>query len=162
MTIDDLRNPADIYEALSAAHEAGHAVIHELLRVPYTLVTLADDEGPARIESPDDDGLPDDGGENATLCALAGTIAEVLIFARRPSFEAVLGGIGDVAMVQQLLGPRRHDKELVERLQTRTLDLVYANIRQIKRVAKSLLSLRRLTPNQVRTSFAGLPLVMLA
>ena len=158
MKIDDLPDAKARLDALSAAHEAGHAIAFEVLQRPYLVVTLRDALGPPRIEAAPRALTREKDVEQAVVCALAGSTAEVVLFQTRSPMEKVIGASEDLAEVRRLLGPRARDRSLVAMLQEQTLELVADNIRQIKRVAKLLRVQRRLTRCEVRAAYEGLPL----
>jgi ATP-dependent Zn protease len=162
MRLIDL-DPADQQRALAAAHEAGHAVACEALGRTYRRVTLGDAGGPPRVEAA---GLPahatKDEIEREVLCALAGLLAEALIFKEQAAITTVMGGAADCVAVRRVLGRRARDRHLVDRLLAQALRLVSSNVVAIKRVAKALVAKHELTPSGVREAIGGLTLVGIA
>lgn len=160
--LNDL-DPADQQQALAAAHEAGHAVACEVLGRPYFRVTLGDSGGPPRVEAA---GLPLSATtveiEREVMCALAGLLAETLIFKDQAAITTVVGGVADCVAVRRVLGQRARDRQLVDRLLALAVQLVSGNLVAIKRVAKALVAKHELTPVGVREAIGGLTLVRIA
>ena len=160
INIDQLRDPRLLTRAIAAGHESGHALIRELRGRPYRFVTLGRDGEGAHLDTGPLGPLNPEEIEDEVLCALAGGIAQAMLFPNRPATESALCSVGDQNNVRDLLGERVRDKALLERLLVTVEAMLEANLRQLKRIAKALHAQGTLTPSEVRASFAGMPLTM--
>lgn len=139
-----------IQDVRDAIHEAGHAVARAVLRRPFTRVTLADDDGPPRIEFEHATLADDNEREREAICTAAGVFAEAVLLEDGSPEEVVFRAFGgDRAEIRAVLGSRAMDKLFVERLLKRAQHLVEANSEQIGRVAQALLVNGELSRGQV-------------
>jgi hypothetical protein len=155
--LDGLPTLIDRYDALSCAHEAGHAVVREVLGLPYSAVKLADNDGPARTETPPRSATNEDLIEREIMSALAGGVAEARVFKRALPYEVVAGALADIAIVRDALGDDASNRAYFEELLHRTQELVERNLPKIRRVSKALWAKGKLTPAEVRDAYADMP-----
>jgi hypothetical protein len=142
-------NPGEMLEA--AAHEAGHAVMMELLDLPYDRISIA--RGRPRcawrwVSNVERDVEP---VRRAIMALAAGAAAQWVLLARGADAQRrYIGDSGhELALAARLLSSVTDDDGEIDRLVRRTVDLLKRNVAAVEAVANRLLKRPTLTRREV-------------